>query len=120
MFFKKKEVKKNSYDLTCERLQSEMAEQLNLLVNYVPQVIGAVNVVALYPEGPDKKKAEEDANKKREGLRNRIAHYDTAQADYERFLKDTEGKREYTAEWWNRYLSSHEVVENAWKNFFKK
>ena len=79
----------------------------------VVNVIRKNGVVALYPEGADKAKAIIDAEQAKHYMINSIAQYDEAMRELDAVLA-REGKRNITAEWFNHFCNSHEMVENVY------
>lgn len=82
-------------------------------------VIVANGVIDLYPMGADKAQAIEDAEAHKHFLLCAIGSYDELMQEYRDLLK-REGARETTAEWINAFRASHEVIEVAYRNFWKK
>lgn len=79
----------------------------------VVDVIRKNGVVALYPEGADKAKAIIDAEQAKHYMINSIAQYDEAIRELDAVLA-REGERNITAEWFNHFYNSHEIVENVY------
>lgn len=79
----------------------------------VVNVIRKNGVVALYPEGADKAKAIIDAEQAKHFMINSMAQYDEAMRELDAVLA-REGERNITAEWFNHFCNSHEIVENVY------
>lgn len=79
----------------------------------VVDVIRKNGVVALYPEGADKAKAIIDAEQAKHYMINSMAQYDEAMRELDAVLA-REGERNITAEWFNHFYNSHEIVENVY------
>lgn len=79
----------------------------------VVNVIRKNGVVALYPEGADKAKAIIDAEQAKHYMINSMAQYDEAMRELDAVLA-REGERNITAEWFNHFYNSHEIVENVY------
>lgn len=92
-----------------------------LLTARVEKVIIANGVINLYPEGSaDRQKAVADAVKAKSSMMNTLANYNNLHATLRRLLA-TNGERNTTIYWTiDRWSESHEIVENTYRNFFRK
>ena len=83
------------------------------------KVIICNGAVDLYPEGADKEKAKRDAEQAQKLLLCAIGHYDDLLRQYKEALSQ-EGERNTTAYWTKETKTSHEWVEVAYEEFYKK
>lgn len=121
LFFKKKEKIVESWaDLKTHELIEEVIDANHRLRETVPNVIIKQGVIELYPEGADKQKAIADCDKAKFSMLCAIGRYDSAIAEYKRHLADTKDERTTTAYYVCNYCSSHEIIENIYKNFYKR
>lgn len=90
-------------------------------------VIVANEAIKCYPEGADKRKAEKDAEARKNGLLALIGHYDCLMRDYNELLNKVErvedgcvrNVRNTTKDWHNKFSKSHELVEIEVRNFYR-
>jgi hypothetical protein len=121
LFFKKKE---EIVETWADRKTHELIEEIidaNLrLRETVPNVIVKRDVIDIYPNGADKDKAIADCEKAKYSMLCAIGRYDSAIAEYKRHLANTKDERNTTAGYVCNYCSSHEIIENIYKNFYKR
>lgn len=100
---------------------NSLREFNQLLTAKVEKVIIANGVIDLYPEGSvDKQKAIANAARVKNDMGKTMANYDKLYATLRRLLV-TDGERNTTIYWTiDRWCESHEIVENAYRNFFRK
>ena len=100
---------------------NSLKEFNQLLTTKVEKVIIANGVINLYPEGSaDKQKAIADAAKAKNNMVNTLANYDNLYATLRRLLT-TDGERNTTIYWTiDRWSESHEIIECAYRNFYRK
>lgn len=77
-----------------------------------------IAVVDLYPEGPDKEAAKEEAEAARRILLNAIGGYDGARAEYLKFRSEYQGKFVTTVGYQTKLMTSHERIKNVYKEFY--
>ena len=95
-------------DQMIEECQNRITSAQSRLEDSVIDVITKVNVVALYPDGPDKEKAKKTADQAQQSLLCAIAHYDSQLVEFKRLLKQP-NSRVTTADWqFNLKKDSHE------------
>ncbi len=82
-------------------------------------VIVRRGVVALYPDGPDKERAESDLAEAKRSLFCAIGTSDDARAELMRYVDAHQKEFVTTADWVTPY-TSHEVIEKTWRSFFKQ
>lgn len=122
MFDKKNKANEDTFlDNEIRSCVNSLKEFNNILTTKVEKVIVANGVIDLYPEGSaDKQKAIADAAKAKNSMVNTLAHYDNLHATLRRLLT-TDGERNTTIYWTiDRWSESHEIVEYAYRNFFRK
>ena len=83
------------------------------------RVIICNGAIDLYPEGADKEKAKRDAEKAKEILLCAVGHYDDLLRQYKEAMSQ-EGERNTTAYWSKETKTSHEWIEMAYEEFWKK
>ena len=83
------------------------------------RVIICNGAIDLYPEGADKEKAKRDAEKAKEILLCAVGHYDDLLRQYKEAMSQ-EGERNTTACWSKETKTSHEWIEMAYEEFWKK
>ena len=107
-------------DQMIEECQDRITKAQSELEASVEDVITKVNVVALYPGGPDKEKAKKTADQSQQSLLCAIGHYDSQLAELKRLLKQP-NSRVTTADWqFNLKKDSHKIIEYTYRNYFKK
>lgn len=118
MFGKKKEKKFNPYESRADELLYEVWEERDRVYEKTTQVITRLGVIDLYPEGADRKKAVSDAEKTKQSLLVAIGAYDTARMEYNDYVKKYAEKFDSPKKEWT--TTSHEIVEWAYKYYYKR
>ena len=114
MFGKKKTIiTDTANDLVVKRIANELAEASHRISERVEKVMIRLGVIELYPEGADKEKAKRDAETSRQSLLNAVAIYDDLANQYEKAI--TRNDRQTTLNYKTSLLTSHELIENAYK-----
>ena len=100
---------------------NSLREFNQMLTAKVEKVIIANGVINLYPEGSaDRQKAVADAAKAKSSMVNTLANYDNLYAVLRRLLAVND-ERNTTTYWTiDRWSESHEIVENTYRNFYRK
>ena len=121
MFFKKKSttISETNQDRLIKRLSEEKFEAMQTLCDRVENVIVSEGVIALYPEGADKEKAKHDCELQKKMMLASIGHYDSIRNDYIEACM-TDSLRISTAGWRSSSKTSHEIIEECYKNFYKR
>lgn len=122
MFGKKNKVNEDTFlDKEIRTCVNSLREFHQMLAAKVEKVIVANGVIDLYPEGSaDRRKAIADAAKAKNSMVNTLANYDNLHATLRRLLA-TDGERNTTIYWTiDRWSESHEIVEYAYRNFYRK
>lgn len=119
MFSNKKNNQPTALDNRISAKHGELVEAKSRLMNAAVKVIIANGVIDLYPEGADKDHAIKDAEDRKYSLLCAIGAYDSLRRDYNELLKKME-ERKTTLGYPTTYCSSHEVIEMAYRNFWKK
>ena len=122
MFGKKNKINENTFlDKEIRTCVNSLREFNQMLTAKVEKVIIANGVIDLYPEGSaDKRKAIADAAKAKNSMVNTLANYDNLYATLRRLLT-ANGERNTTIYWTiDRWSESHEIVEYAYRNFYRK
>ena len=119
MIKKKSNIEETWADRKTRELIDEIIEADYRLRETVPNVIVKLKVIDLYPDGPDKDKAQADCAQAKYSLLCAIGRYDGAISDYKRHLINTKDERKTTAKWVCNYSTSHEIIELAYQNFYK-
>lgn len=121
MFFKKK--KTNNQDTPLDKKIKEVdGERLATAFTIrerAKKVITCNGAIDLYPEGPDKEAAKKEAEKAKYLLLCSIGHYDNLRREYLNALAE-KGERNTTIHWTKECKRSHEWVEMAYEEFWKK
>lgn len=89
------------------------------LAECVELVIVRCGVVDLYPDGPDKERAEIDLAKAKHSLLCAIGTSDGIRTELMRYIDAHCGEFVTTAGWVTPY-TSHEIIEKTWRNFFRQ
>lgn len=96
-------------------------DERDRLEKCVEKVIVCNGVVDLYPDGPDKKTAEYDAKQARHLLLCAIGAYDCRRNELREWYKANKNDLCALANWdAMRWPESHRLIEDFYKNFFKK
>ena len=119
MLFKKKQsTKENEKEKYLTTLLLKVIEEKTRLKKRVEKVIVCKGVIDLYPDGADQKAAIKDFEHSQQCLLNQIAFYDDSRQTFIKTLV------KYQAEGvglnWVKPLTSHEIVEETYKEFFGK
>lgn len=115
---KKKEIA-TSLDVKIKECNLQLYGAKQHLMACVEAIIVANSVINLYPEGADKNAAIKNAEAKKHLLLVAIGYYDGLMRTYNELLHKEE-KREVTANWINNFGTSHQIVEIAYRNFWKR
>jgi hypothetical protein len=83
------------------------------------KVIICNGTIDLYPEGADKEAAKREAEKAKNLLLCSIGHYDDLRRQYLEALAEN-GERNTTVYWTKECKTSHEWIEMAYEEFWKK
>lgn len=119
MFNKKNKNQPTALDNRISKKFEELKEVKSRLISAVGKVIVANGVIALYPEGADKARAIEDAEERKHSLLCVIGEYDARLYEYNNLLKSKD-ERKTTFGYPIHCGTSHEIVEIAYRNFWKK
>ena len=118
MFMKKKKtVQPTYYDNQLKSLIEDWMAARDHLISSVERCITRKGVIDLYPDGADKKLAQADLETAQRILLNRIAAYDLLRTKISQFPTDKCKVMHYNA---NGLAKSHEIVEIAYRNYFRK
>lgn len=118
MFMKKKKMAQPTYyDNQLKRLIEDWMAARDHLISSVECCITRKGVIDLYPDGADKKRAQADLETAQRILLNRIGAYDSLRAQISQFPIDKCETVHYNA---NELAKSHEIVEIAYRNYFRK
>ena len=115
---KKNEIVETPLDLRIKNLRSERYEIWQDLEEAVRLVIIRNGVIEIYPEGADKERAIKDAESAKEELLYEIGRFDSINNEFKTALNST-GERVTTKDWAKNVITSHEIVEDVYKKFFK-
>lgn len=122
MFGKKNKANEDTFlDKEIRTCVVSLLEFNQMLTARVEKVIVANGVIDLYPEGSvDKQKAIANAARVKNDMGKTMANYDKLYATLERLLT-IDDERNTTIGWMiDRWSTSYEIVENAYRNFFRK
>ena len=122
MFGKKNKANEDTFlDKEIRSCVVSLLEFNQMLIAKVEKVIIANGVINLYPEGSaDRQKAVADAAKAKSSMVNTLANYDNLYAVLRRLLAVND-ERNTTTYWTiDRWSESHEIVENTYRNFYRK
>ena len=106
-------------DFKIKECNLQLYREKQHLMTCVESIIVANSVINLYPEGADKNAAIKNAEAKKQLLLVAIGSYDDLMRIYNELLH-IEEKREVTANWINNFDTSHQIVEIAYRNFWKR
>lgn len=121
MFWKKQKQVESVTDCKYHDLWTETLLAIRELQESVKLAIVRNGVIDIYPDGPDKKAAEEDAYFAKQTVLNAIAHYESSYNLLQSFYKCNKDDIITYANWHpGRFKDSHEYVELAYKDFFQK
>ena len=122
MLFGKKKSNLNTdtiLDKKIKELDNERLETAFAIRERAKRVIICNGTIELYPEGADKEKAKRDAEQTKSLLICAVGHYDDLLRQYKEALAE-EGERNTTAYWSKETKTSHEWIEMAYEEFYKK
>lgn len=123
MFFSRKTQlpQRTFYDSVLEDKYDEFLRVTHRLIETVEDVIIKKEVIALYPDGSDKKVAIRTCEEAQNAMVCAIGHYDSVRADCQRYYREHD-KSDFYKNWSEiRSLkNSHTVIEEAYANFLKK
>ena len=118
MFKKKAKILDTATDLRIKALVNQITNEKWALISDVEKCIIRNGVIALYPDGADKDEAIKDAEYAKHSLLCRIGAYDGLMRDYDEASAKPNGRCTTTG-WRNNFGKSHELVEIAYRNFYK-
>ena len=109
------------YDSILEDKYDEFLRATHRLIETVEDVIVKKEVIALYPDGSDKKAAIHTLEEAQYAMICAIGHYDSTRSDSQRYYREHD-KSDFFKNWSEiRSLKdSHTVIEETYKNFLKK
>lgn len=116
MFKKKKPF--NPYENHADELLYEVWETRDHLTAMAKQAITREGVVAIYPCGPDRARAIQDADAFKDSLLVAIGAYDTARMEYNDYIKKNAEKLNGAKKVWT--TTSHEIIERAYEDYYKR
>lgn len=119
MFKRKKKETKTFLDNRIITINNDRLEAYRRLTERTEDVIVAQGVVDLYPDGADKEKAIKDLASKKIKLLCAIGVYDSLRNEFYRALEEP-FERIYTINFNTHTKTSHEIIEEAYKNFYKR
>jgi hypothetical protein len=120
MIFKKKnEPTSTPQDLTVVRLTERRLKALIDLRERAEKVIICNGAVALYPDGADKEKAIVEAEAAKFGLLCAIGVFDDLTNQYLEALAEPLERRT-TLDYPTNVKTSHEIIEGAYRDFYKR
>lgn len=121
MFSKKKNLANvdTALDKRIKEVNGERLATAYSIRERAKKVIICNGAVDLYPEGADKEKAKRDAEQAKKSLLCAVGHYDDLLRQYKEALSQ-EGERNTTAYWTKETKTSHEWIEMAYEEFYKK
>lgn len=105
-------------DIKLKAIENERCEAVGTLRARAEKVIICNGAIDLYPEGADKEKAKEDAEKAKYSLLCAIGHYDDVVRQYKEVVASP--NRNTTAYYGRTLQTSHEWIEYVYKNFYNK
>lgn len=118
MFFTKTQpITDTMQDKKIKELAYDISEEGARITDYATKVIVRNGAIELYPEGVDKEKAKKDAQSAKIHLLCAIGAYDDLVRQYKEALTSSL-ERVTTLHYSAKYLTSHEIVENAYKYFY--
>lgn len=122
MLFGKKKSNLNTdtaLDKKIKELNNERLTTAFAIRERAKKVIICNGAVDLYPEGADKEAAKREAERVKKLLLCSIGHYDDLRRQYLEALAEN-GERNTTVYWTKECKTSHEWVEMAYEEFWKK
>lgn len=121
MFFKKKSNLNTDtiLDKKIKELHGERLATAYVIRERAKKVIICNGAIDLYPEGADKEAARVKVENAKKLLLCSIGHYDDLRRQYLEALAEN-GERNTTVHWTRECKTSHEWVEMAYEEFWKK
>ena len=122
LFNRKTQLLQRTYhDSILQDKYDEFQHAAHQLIETVEDVIVKKEVVALYPDGSDKKAAIRDLEQAQYAMICAIGHYDNTRSDVQRYYREHD-KSDFYINWSQIFplKNSHTVVEKAYTIFFKK
>lgn len=114
-----KKVNQTGMDITYQDLLDVLNGHKASLLSRASDVIIKSGVVNIYPDGPDKERAKEEAETAKFALLCSVAAYDSALAEIRGFYTRNADKLSQTKGIYpNNLLTSHAVIELAYKQFY--
>lgn len=116
--------KKKTNDITMDdkriiEITKKIEDEAQHLCAAVEKVIIVTGIINLYPDGPDKDAAVKKAEAAKHSLLCRIGAYDELLAECNSKLPNLKN-RCFTVGLTTNYCSSHELIEIAYRNFYKR
>lgn len=118
----KKKISDNIYDIKMKDIYKKWIDSWKELEEVTRDTIIKNNVIALYPEGTDKKIAEQEAEQQRKKLANYISAYEENRHEFLAFCESHKNDLMTTATWVRAFDScptSHYLIEKAYHKFIK-
>lgn len=108
------------HDFVLEGKYDEFLDTMYQLIKTVEDVIIKKGVIALYPDGSDKKIAVFALEQAQHTMICTIGHYDSIRTDLREYYQEHEG--DFYKDWSVIYSlkTSHTVIEETYADFFKK
>ena len=122
MLFSRKKSNLNTdtaLDKKIKELHGERLATAYTIRERAKKVIICNGAIDLYPEGADKEAAKREAERVKNLLLCSIGHYDDLRRQYLETLAEN-GERNTTVHWTKECKTSHEWVEMAYEEFWKK
>lgn len=111
---------KTGTDLAINSKIEELGEANERLTARARTAIIRQGAASLYPDGADKEKALDDLEKAKYSLLCAIGTYDGLYRDLKELLKKPASERNTSIGYSiNHFSTSHEIIENAYRNFWK-
>lgn len=115
-----KKNKSNYYDDTYESKWNACTDEGAYLESVVRDVIVKQSVISLYPDGPDKREAEEACEDARHQLLVAIGGYDLALKELRDYYNEHHDQLDRCVAWRPSWLkTSHALIEKAYIDFHK-
>ena len=119
--FKKKDLPQPTpYDTRRHEMHRALFDAMARLEEATQATIVRQGVVSLYPDGPDKEAAKEEAEEQQFSLLRAIGSYDTLRFGYITYVQQNAGKFVTTEHWPVKWATSHEIIEQTYARFFQK
>lgn len=123
MFGKRKKEKNVNkyYDEKFEEYLNQLEDAAWNLQKVVEEVLVKKDAVEVYPEGPDKEKAKQDLEKAKYSLICHVGAVDARQQEaIDYYTTHFDKLKEFNYKHPNKYFTSHEIIENTIKNYYRK